>query len=310
MITDLIKLDRPLIFFDCETTGQEPKDDRIVSLAFLWFRPGLDPVEWHKLINPGIPIPYEATHGNGTTYPGHGITDDMVKDAPTFKDLAPGLLKGFHDCDYGGCSIRGFDLPLMKHEFERAGYVWSYDDARIIDILRQWQHIDPRSLSDAHARFLGEPMVGAHDALHDIRATIRIACAQFEQCDTLPRNLQLLHDFLFPKKKGAIDPQGQIVWRDGVATMNFGKNWRGKRLDMMTQRDLKWIVGPKCAGANATTKSICADALNGKFPVMQGDTNGIDGTADSAGDRVPLVVGSGPLPPVEEDTGNAAPTLF
>lgn len=297
-ISEILPLTRPLIFFDCETTGQEPKEDRIVSLAFIWYRPAQDPIEWYRLVNPGVPIPHEATYGNGAAYPGHGITDEMVKDAPTFADLAPGLIRGFHDCDYGGCSIRGFDLPLMRAEFERAGYpTWNYDDARVVDILRQWQHIDPRSLSDAHQRFLKEPMVGAHDALADIRATIRIAVAQFEECATLPRDIQALHELLYPKKKGAIDPQGQIVWRDGVATVNFGSKWRGKRLDLMTRRDLEWIVGLKCAGANSTTKQICKDALNGKFPVMENSHASTDfGRGDRDGGAVPDGVGGVAVP--------------
>lgn len=297
-LQDLIPLERPLIFFDTETTGPEPKDDRIVSLSFIWFRPGVEPVEWHKLINPGVPIPHEASHGNGTTYPGHGITDEMVQDAPTFADLAPGLLKGFHACDYGGKSITGFDLPLLRMEFERAGHAWNYDDARIIDIHRLWQHIEPRTLSDAHLRFLKTPMVGAHDSLCDIRATVRVAEAQFEECEALPRDLQALHALLYPKKPGSIDPQGQIVWRDGVAVVNFGSKWRGKRLDLMSRRDLEWIAGPKCAGANTTTKQICNDALNGKFPVMEKTNGSTDsGRGDRSGsplDARPVAVSTAP----------------
>lgn len=298
-LQDLIPLTRPLIFFDTETTGPEPKDDRIVSLGFIWFRPEHEPVRWHKYVNPGIPIPREATYGNGGEYPGHGVTDDMVKDAPSFGDLAPGLLKGFVNCDYGGKNIRGFDLPLMRAEFERHGHTWSYDDARIIDIHRMWQFIDPRTLSDAVRRFLHEEMEGAHDAMHDIEATLRVAAAQFLECERLPRDLQALHDLLFPRKENAIDPDNKIVWKDGAATMNFGKKWRGMRLDLMSRKDLTWIAFT-ATGVNPTVKQICKAALDGKFPIKESAHGSNDPGVDSGG-GVPLVVGGGVVPQAQGD---------
>lgn len=283
---DLIKLDRPLLIFDTETTGQHPNEDRIVEIGFLHLVPGKEPREWQSYVNPCMPIPKEATYGRpDLKYHGHGITDEMVKDAPTFRELAPHLLRGFtKGTDYGGFNIKTYDLPLMKAEFERNGHTWSFEDARIIDGLRMWQVGEPRSLSDAVEAFLQEKHDGAHRALDDVRASARVMAAQLLRFATLPRDMHQLHELLWPQNPNAIDPQGQIVWKDDVAVMNFGKTWRGKRLDLMARKDLTWIVGPKCAGANATTKRICDNALQGRFPTKEnpyGDPDPRSGTGST-----------------------------
>lgn len=266
-LLELLALERPLIFLDAETTGPEYQTDRIVEIGFIQLKPDGSAREWQSYVNPTVPIPAEATYGNPEKgYDGHGITDEMVKDAPTWETLAPHLLRGFKDCDYGGYNIRRFDMPLLQAEFNRAGHSWSYADARLLDGFRLWQVGQKHTLSAASEVLLGRKHEGAHRALADVQTSLDVVAALLQLFPSLPRTLAQLHEVQWPSNPDALDPQGQIVWKDGVATMNFGKNWRGMRLDLMSRRNLEWIVSPDCAGANPTTKQICADALNGKFP--------------------------------------------
>jgi DNA polymerase-3 subunit epsilon len=295
-LLELLALERPIIFFDTEATGQNPAEDRIVELGFIQIKPDGSFREWQSFINPGRPIPRGATFGKGGKegYPGHGITDEMVNGCrtcydvghsgvtreihngrdhdfvpyPRFADVAPSLLLGFKDCDYGGYNIRSYDLPLLKAEFARNGHQWSYDDACLVDGHRMWQMGEGRSLSDAVERFLHRKHEGAHRALDDVRATLDVVKAQLECFSNLPRSVRAIHDKAYPRDPNALDPKGQIVWRNGEAVMNFGKNWKGMPLTKMTRRNLEWIVSPACGGASDVCKQICREALAGRFPVQ------------------------------------------
>lgn len=282
-LPELLKLERPLIIFDCETTGPNPRTDRIVELGFILLKPDGTVREWQNFVNPGIPIPHEATYGNPAKgYEGHGITDEMVKDAPSFKDLAGPLLRGFKpETDYAGFNVMRYDLPLMKAEFDRAGHPWSYDDARVLDGFRLWQIGERRTLSDAVERFLRRKHEGAHRALDDVRASLEVIVAQLVEFPELPRDVAALQELQYPRDPNEVPgTKNQVLWQDDpvrqglqVLVMNFGKNWRGKRLDLMTRRDLEWIVSNACQGATAETKRICAEALNGQFPTRGRVTN-------------------------------------
>jgi DNA polymerase-3 subunit epsilon len=221
--------------------------------------------EWGSFINPGMPIPREATYGEGGEFKGHGITDDMVAQAPTFADLAPNLVKGFTGCDFGGFNIKFFDLPLIKAEFARVGIKWDYEGAKIIDCYKIWTIKATRRLSDGVEHFLGRKHEGAHRAVDDVKATVEIFAAQQARW-SLPADVEALHQLQWPIDPNAIDAEGKIVWKNGAATLMFGKNWKGKRLDLMSRRDLTWIV--ENYHQSPSVQKICADALEGRFPVV------------------------------------------
>lgn len=292
---ELLRLDRPIIFLDTETTGPNPTTDRIVELGFVQIQPDGEVKEYQTYVNPRMPIPHEASHGNGGDYPGHGVTNAIVEGCrtcgkskaeheegfpaglcstgfrpwPTFADLAPNLLKGFNDCDYGGYNIKSFDLPLMQAEFQRNGHVWTYANARLADGYRLWQVGEARSLTDAAERFLGRKHEGAHKALDDVKISLAVVIAQLILWERLPRNVADLHATAYPVDKNALDPDNKIMWKDGQAVMNFGSKWKGKALSVMTRRDLLWIA-ETATGINDIAKAICKDAAYGKFPSQPG----------------------------------------
>lgn len=289
----MIALTRPLCVFDTETTGSSAETDRIVEIGFVMLKPaGEAPVEWWSLINPTIPIPHEASHGNGTTYEGHGITDAHVRGCrvcyrhdqsvvaagdhldlerghafetwPTFKEIAAKLAVGFTGVDFGGYNIDRFDLPLLKREMTRAGQTeWSYEEARVVDGQRLWQLIDPRTLSDACERFLKRKHVGAHRTTADVRTSVEVISAQADLLGT--GDVEVLHERSWPQEPDWIDKKGKLVWKDGEAVVNFGKRWKGTPLKMMTRKDLYWIAD-EATGISDQVRRICKEAAGGRFP--------------------------------------------
>lgn len=274
MIHKLLSLSRPLIIFDTETTGLDPKEARIVELGFeVWTSEGLSK-SYRTLINPGISIPEEATKT-------HHITDAMVqacrictkskidcscldnfKPWPYFKQLAPNMAKGFSEVDFCGQNVR-YDLRIMSAEFARAGIDWSYIDARIIDSSRLEAIGEPRSLSHLYEKHTGQRLEGAHGALADVVAARMVVEAQLKKyVSTLPRDLDMLHSVQWP---GFIDPDGKFKFIDGVACCTFGK-WAGKPMKSIEISYFDWLIKNDFS---EDVKALARNAKLGKFPEVR-----------------------------------------
>ena len=122
-----LNLKRPLVFFDLETTGVDTAKDRIVEISMVKVMPNGDEVVRTRLINPQMPIPADATAI-------HGITDEDVKDAPTFAQIAKSLAQFIEGCDFGGFNSNRFDLPMLVEEFMRAGVDVDFKRRKFIDV--------------------------------------------------------------------------------------------------------------------------------------------------------------------------------
>lgn len=284
MLTDLLALERPLVAIDAETTGNDPKVDRIVQLGLYKLYPDGRLTEWSTLVNPGVPIPPETS---GV----HGVTDIAVavckkcgrsnasheykeKEAceaferwPTFKDLAPMLAHGLTDVDLLGYNHAHFDVPLLRAEFARVNVAW--EPGLFVDGFRIYQRMFPRNLAAAVGEYLHEKLEGAHDALIDARAVLRVVEAQLLRHPELPRSVRALNDMFFvqPSRPDTLDPDGKIVWRNGEACIGFGKKHGGKTLREVKALDpgfLRWILKREF---NDVVKKIAADALEGRFPI-------------------------------------------
>ena len=220
-LRDLLEpLERPLLGFDLETTGTNKKTARIVEIGLEIMAPGQPTREYRTLVNPTIPIPPGATKI-------HGITDEDVKDAPTFAQLAPSLIKGFTGADFVGYNIR-FDVERIQQEFGRCGIAWSFEDARLIDGHRLWQIAQPRSLEDFAKAFMDEDAraaasSGAHNALGDVRwSTGGIAGLLTCYPVAMPqRTVAELHTLCWPDW---YDAEGKLRWRDGQLCLGFGEH--------------------------------------------------------------------------------------
>jgi len=261
-IATILHLERPLAVLDVETTGTWRSYDRIVQVAFATVTPNKQVSECSYLINPEIPISTEATAI-------HGITNSSVVNAPTFLDIAPLLIKALSGHDFVGYNFR-FDRNMLESEFARINEPFPFTKATLIDPLRIWQWLEPRTLSDAIEYFYGMSPDKTHRADADINTTARVLVGQLRKhgsTDLLDSSVQTLSKISNPRDANWIDADGRIRWRDGAARFNFGKH-QGSSLQEIfrTHPDyLKWILKQDFP---TDLKEIISQVLAGNDPEM------------------------------------------
>jgi DNA polymerase III subunit epsilon len=253
-----LHLDRPLVVFDLEATGLNKRTDRIVAIALVRYEPVGTAEQVHYLLNPGGPIPEEATAI-------HGITDADVQDAPTFADMAEILERHFAGADLAGYNILGYDIQMLTEEFARAHRPFILDGRRILDAQRIFFRNEPRDLSAALRYYCGESHDASHDALGDVLATVRVLDGQFQRYPELPAQMDALHDYCDPRDPAWVDRTGRLKWRQGEIVFNFGK-FQGQSLRDAVTNDPNFITWLLRSDFPDDTKQIVRDAVTGKFP--------------------------------------------
>jgi len=259
---------RPLVFFDLETTGVDPRNDRIVEVSLLKaFPPDAagkvpEPLVKTRRVNPGMPIPPGATAI-------HHITDADVADEPTFEKIARSLFDLLQDCDFAGFGVRRFDLPLLAAEFKRAGLEFDYKTRHVIDGKDIFHYKEPRTLSAAYALYCGGELKSAHSAEADMLASRDVILAQLERYEDLPTDVATLATVGVPAADpDAFDPEGKLKWIGEDVVLNFGKA-RGKSLRELSGGDrglLEWILR---SDFSDEIKTAVRNALAGRFPVRE-----------------------------------------
>ena len=250
------KLNRPLVWLDLETTGLDPRRDRIVEISIIREEPDGSVEERTRRINPQMPIAAGATAI-------HGITNDDVKDEPPFdrvaKDLA-GILEG---ADLGGFGVTRFDLPLLSAEFRRAGVSFSLAGRSVIDAKTIYHQKEPRDLSAASRYYLGNDLQSAHSAAADVKAARDVFYQQLERYPDLAGDVDSLSEQL--RDASWVDTEGKLSWHGGEAAINFGKH-RGRTLRELASNQpdyLEWMVG---SDFSTEVIEIIRNALKGSFP--------------------------------------------
>lgn len=216
-----MKLEKSIIYFDIESTGVETESARIVELACIKYNPDGTQEEKTIKVNPTIPIPIEASDV-------HGITDEMVKDLPTFKQYAQAIRNWFEGCDLAGFNSDNYDVPLLSAEFERSGLEGISWNPNLLDIIKLYRLLYPNTLSEVYKRLTGKELEGAHGAVADITATKEIGDIIFpmlvEQSETLIETPKDVDEYLQGDKK-RFDLAGKMyIDVDGVVKWNFSKN--------------------------------------------------------------------------------------
>ena len=253
-----LKLRRPLAFIDLESTGTSPFSDRIVEIAILKTNPDGGEDFRCKRVNPGIPIPPEATAI-------HGITDADVASEPTFAAYARSLSGFLADCDIAGFNVSGFDLPMLEAEFRRAGVPFSREGRAVIDAMEIFHQKEPRDLAAAVRLYCGREFPEAHSSEDDVRATADVLRAQLGRYSDLPRDVESLGDLCNPANPDWIDPDGKFSWVGGAAVITFGRH-KGETLQDLAAAEpdyLEWLLGQDFS---PQVMEIVSDALNGRFP--------------------------------------------
>lgn len=246
-----LHLKKPLAVFDLETTGTDIVEDRIIEISIVKMMPDQSVQTKTKLINPEIPIPTASSVV-------HGIYDDDVKNAPTFKQVARDLKKFFDGCDLGGFSILKFDVPILVEEFLRVEVDFDLRNKQIVDAQRIFHLMEKRTLSAAFQFYCGKSLDNAHSAEADTTATLEIILAQVgrylgkpvfdnlgKQLGTVENNVASLADIT---KTKMVDLAGRFVLNpENVEVFNFGK-YRGKPIVEVLKKEPQyydWIMNGK-----------------------------------------------------------------
>lgn len=261
-----LNLTKPLVVFDLETTGLDLVKARIIQISYIKVYPDGKEERENKLINPEEPIPPFITQLTG-------VTDDDVKDQPTFKEIAPKLAETFNGCDFAGFNSNGYDIPLLAEEFLRAGVDFDFAKCRMIDAMNIFRKMERRNLASAYKFYCGRKMEDdfeAHRADQDTEATYRVLMGELDKYapgadpdepeKVLENDMDFLHEF--SKMNKNVDFAGRIVWAevkdaqgqpvldaDGkpkmIEAFNFGK-YKGMPVVDALQRDpgyYGWILG-------------------------------------------------------------------
>ncbi len=223
-----LTLRRPIAFFDLETTGINITSDRIVEISVVRIDPGGSEKWYTKRINPGMPI-------NPQAIAIHGITDEDVKDAPLFKDIARELVVFLEGCDLGGFNAIKFDIPILAEEFLRVDVDFDVRKRKYIDVQVIFHKKEQRTLSAAYKFYCGKELKDAHSAKADTAATYEILKAQLDRYNDLENDIDKLSQFSSHNK--IVDLAGRIVMnKDGVEVFNFGKH-KGKPVEQVLKEE-------------------------------------------------------------------------
>lgn len=252
-----LNLQKPLVIFDLETTGLDLVKDRVIQLSYIKVYPDGHEERGDEIINPEKPIPDEVAQLTG-------ISNDDVKNKPTFKQLASKLCQVFTGSDIAGFNSNHFDVPLLAEEFLRAGIDFDFSKSRLIDVQTIFHKMERRNLAAAYKFYCGHKMEDdfeAHRADQDTEATYRVLLGELEYYTeehqrelgedptdrVLPNDMQALADF--SKVNDNVDFAGRIVWADvkGQRTevFNFGKH-KGVPVADVLRFDpgyYSWILG-------------------------------------------------------------------
>ncbi|HEY1010196.1 MAG: exonuclease domain-containing protein [Daejeonella sp.] len=236
-----LNLKRPLAFFDLETTGVNVASDRIVEISILKAMPdGTEDIKTMR-INPGIPIPLESSLI-------HGIYDEDVRHAPTFRQAGEELARFLDDCDLAGYNSNKFDIPVLMEEFLRAGIDFEIDNRHFVDVQNIFHQMEQRTLRAAYQFYCGKVIENAHSAEADIKATYEVLLAQIGKYENqdwedkkgviskpVQNDIEALHKFTNLNKP--VDFAGRMVYNDeGVEVINFGKH-KGRSVEDVFQAE-------------------------------------------------------------------------
>lgn len=231
-----LNLSRPIIFFDLETTGTSVTSDRIVEISLIKVFPDGTTEEKTRRINPECHIPEASTAI-------HHITDEDVKDAPTFRQIAKSLHEMFDNCDIAGFNSNKFDVPLLIEEFGRVGLPFDVAGRNFVDVQGIFHKMEQRTLVAAYRFYCGKDLNDAHSATADTRATYEVLLSQLDRYPELKNDVKALADFSAGGRN--VDLAGRMVYDDNHEPIfNFGKN-KGRKVKDIVHREpgfIQWIL--------------------------------------------------------------------
>lgn len=247
-----LQLNRPLAFIDLETTGINISTDKIVEIAIVKIMPGGEKVVKRKLVNPQMPIPAGATQV-------HGITDEMVKDAPTFKQVANEIKQFLEGCDIGGYNSNRFDIPLLIEEFLTVGINFSEQGRKFVDVQKVFHMMEQRTLSAAYKFYCNKSLEDAHSAEADATATWEVLEAQVLRYPQLGNTVESI--VKFTGEDDIVDFARRFIKVNGVEIFNFGKH-KGKPVTQVIKEEPQYYDWMMKGDFAMDTKQKFTEILN------------------------------------------------
>ena len=254
-----MKLQRPLVVLDLETTGTWVEKDRIIEIGMIKCHPDGVETTYDKRVNPGMAIPAIVTEVTG-------IRQEDVKTASYFRDLAKEILAFIGDADLAGFNLERFDLPVLERECKDSGYAFEWQKRTIYDAQKIYHLHERRDLTAAYAFYCHKDLAQAHSALADSQATLEVLESQLIKYGKGSEQIDALAEFDYKKQTEFFDSERRFRWWNGELYMLFGKYARKKSLKEVAQEDrgyLEWILSQKF---NDEVKVLVENALEGKFP--------------------------------------------
>lgn len=223
-----LNLKNPLVFFDIESTGLDVSNDRIVEISVVKVFPDGSVETKTRRINPTIPIPAQAQAI-------HGISDEDVKDCPTFRQVAKSLAQFMSGCDIAGYNSNKFDIPLLSEEFLRADVDFDFRKRNLIDVQNIFHKMEQRTLVAAYRFYCGKELEGAHGAEADTMATYEVLKAQLDRYPELKNDVKELAEF--SKNNKFLDYAGRLALNEkDEPIFNFGKH-KGKSVKSVFEHE-------------------------------------------------------------------------
>lgn len=252
-----LKLYKPLCIFDLETTGINPAKDRIVEICILKVNPDASRESKTWLVNPEMPIPKQASEI-------HGIYDEDVKNAPTFKEIAPKIMEMISGADLGGFNSNRFDVPLLAEELLRAEFDFDLKKFKLVDAQVIFHKMEPRNLTAAYNFYCGKPLENAHSAEADVLATFEVLDAQVGKYEEVPNEIAALSEFSF--QTPFADLAGFIAFDDkNEEIFTFGK-YKGQKVKEVFTKDMGYYGWIQNADFPLYTKKVLTGIqLRSKF---------------------------------------------
>jgi len=247
-----LQLNRPIAFIDLETTGINISTDRILEIAIVKVLPDNSKLVKRKLINPLMPIPPASTEI-------HGISDEMVKDAPSFKQAANEIKQFIEHCDLGGYNSNRFDIPMLIEEFLRSGLEFSLDGRKLLDVQKVFHMMEQRTLSAAYKFYCNKSLENAHSAEVDAQATWEVLEAQVEKYPQIGTTVESI--VKFTGEDDIVDFARRFVKEKGIEVFNFGKH-KGKPVTQVLKEEPQYYDWMMKGDFPMNTKQKLTEILN------------------------------------------------
>lgn len=247
-----LQLTRPICFLDLETTGINVSTDKIVEIAIVKIAPDGSQVIKRKLINPEMSIPNSSSAI-------HGITDEMVKDAPTFKQVANEVKQFIDGSDLAGYNSNRFDIPMLNEEFLRAGVSVDIESRKLLDVQKVFHMMEQRTLTAAYKFYCQKNLEDAHSAEADAVATWEVLEAQVEKYPQMGNTVESI--VKFTGEDQIVDFARRFVIENGVEVFNFGKH-KGKPVTQVLKEEPQYYDWMMKGDFALHTKQKLTEILN------------------------------------------------